>query len=87
MQAGVLVTTTVSVSEALRVPLVPVTVKSAPPRVASEAAVSVSTEVQAGVEPEVAGLGEKSPVTPVGRSETASATFDVNPSSGVTVTV
>lgn len=60
---------------------VPVTVIFASPRSAVDPAVNLS------VEAELVDEGENVPVSPVGRFETESVTFDVNPLSGVTVTV
>ena len=79
-------TTTTSESESAAPPPVPLTVNVSDPRDALQLVVTVSTEVQAGVESDVAGLGEKLPVNPVPRPETASVTFDVKPSSGSTST-
>jgi len=66
---------------AVSVPEVPVTVIVEVPGVAVELAVNVSTLVP------VAGLGASTPVTPLGRPDTASVTLPVNPPVSVTLTV
>jgi hypothetical protein len=68
-------------------PLVPVTVKLALPRVAVDDAATVSTELAVAVELMVTDAGLKLPVTPVGNLVAVSATVPVKPSVGVTETV
>ena len=77
---------TVAVAVAVRVrpPPAPVIVNSSLPKLAVALAAIVSVEAGAVEDTE---LGEKEPVNPVPRSETLSATGEVNPGAGCNVTV